>query len=169
MNLFTQNSPYCHLLKYVLFLLKHLVYQILWIYKPMFCFTPVYFQQFCFKAPYQFTQLLNLRPPVSSLTSFCCFTGTELSFQWEYHFSLMPTFQEHDQGIQQCVGLCQQCVCVCVCVQRCAVIHALHNKTECSALKELERQDKYIVLHSAVTSRTDRIVWAVQSTAVEEC
>jgi len=26
MNLFTRNSPYCHLLKYVLFLLKHPVY-----------------------------------------------------------------------------------------------------------------------------------------------
>ena len=27
MNLFTQNSPYCHLLKYLLFLPKHLAYK----------------------------------------------------------------------------------------------------------------------------------------------
>ena len=35
MNLFTQNNPYYHLLKYLLFLLKHTVYIIFFFYVPV--------------------------------------------------------------------------------------------------------------------------------------
>jgi len=41
MNLFTQNSPYYHLLKYLLFLLKHPVYTVVVFIGPynIFCFS----------------------------------------------------------------------------------------------------------------------------------
>jgi len=38
-------------------------------------------------------------------------------------------------------------------------MHALKNESECSAPKQLERQDRHFVLHSAVASGTDTEVF----------
>jgi hypothetical protein len=62
-----------------------------------FVLRPFVIRLFCFKDPFQFTPLLNLRSLIFGLTPVCWFISIYLSifYCWEY-FYLRPLFQERN-------------------------------------------------------------------------
>ena len=70
MNLFTRNSPYYHLLKYLLFLLKHPVYIYIYIKIKCFLFVFVCFISIFFCTLYKSTFLNRSQPNFANVSPF---------------------------------------------------------------------------------------------------